>query len=342
MYARELSLLTPAQRLTRMAVSLETRFADWENVLYRHYERALEGRYSGRALVNACRMAVAQRLQPVRAQLQSMLRPDAGALYRPALAELPKALRDAFDENCGAGIVWWEDAVAQAYLLVRLGFAEPDKRIVHLLVDEAQDYSETALALLHAYHPAAEVTLLGDPMQRTCPGMPPCDPAGWGACFGAPDAPVFRLSRCYRSALPIARLCESLLPGEANLNPIGREGEPAVVAEYSDALLRRTLERFRKEGYRSIAVLTRTRAQAAELAGRLENVYLLDGDDLTYEVEDNVVACYHLVKGMEFDAVAVVWPDCEDTAGERRRLYTACSRALHAVALCKGYRSAQP
>ena len=213
---------------------------------------------------------------------------------------------------------------------------------MHLLVDEVQDYSETALALLHAYHPAAEVTLLGDPMQRTCPGMPPCDPAGWGACFGAPDAPVFRLSRCYRSALPIARLCESLLPGEANLNPIGREGEPAVVAEYSDALLRRTLERFRKEGYRSIAVLTRTRAQAVELAGRLENVYLLDGDDLTYEVEDNVVACYHLVKGMEFDAVAVVWPDCEDTAGERRRLYTACSRALHAVALCKGYRSAQP
>ena len=109
-------------------------------------------------------------------------------------------------------------------------------------------------------------------MQRTCPGMPPCDPAGWGACFGAPDAPVFRLSRCYRSAMPIARLCESLLPGEANLNPIGREGEPAVVAEYSDALLRRTLERFRKEGYRSIAVLTRTRAQAAELAGRLEDV----------------------------------------------------------------------
>ena len=82
--------------------------------------------------------------------------------------------------------------------------------------------------------------------------MPPCDPAGWGACFGAPDAPVFRLSRCYRSALPIARLCESLLPGEANLNPIGREGEPAVVAEYSDALLRRTLERFRKEGYLSL------------------------------------------------------------------------------------------
>ena len=48
------------------------------------------------------------------------------------------------------------------------------------------------------------------------------------------------------------------------------------------------------------------------------------------------MACYHLAKGMEFDAVIVVWPDCALDDGERRRLYTACSRALHAVALLAG------
>ena len=63
-------------------------------------------------------------------------------------------------------------------------------------------------------------------------------------------------------------------------------------------------------------------------------VYRLDGGDadLNYEADDNIVACYHLTKGMEFDAVIVVWPECELTDEERRRLYTACSRALHAVA----------
>ena len=45
------------------------------------------------------------------------------------------------------GLTWWEDAVAEAWLMVRLGFAAPDKSIYHLLVDEAQDYSETALSL---------------------------------------------------------------------------------------------------------------------------------------------------------------------------------------------------
>ena len=43
-----------------------------------------------------------------------------------------------------------------------------------------------------------------------------------------------------------------------------------------------------------------------------------------------------IAKGMEFDAVAVVWPEVALTSGERRRLYTAASRALHALAVLGG------
>ena len=65
----------------------------------------------------------------------------------------------------------------------------------------------------------------------------------------------------------------------------------------------------------------------------------IDADILlmaNYEAGDTVVGCYHLMKGMEFDAVIVCWPDCTVTDGERRRLYTSCSRALHAAALLGG------
>ena len=254
------------------------------------------------------------------------------------MRDAPKTLRDAYEENQAAGLTWWEDAVAEAYMLVRLGFAGQDKSVYHLLVDEAQDYSETALALLHAYLPNARVTLLGDPMQRTCPGMPACRPENWGDCFGMKDAPVFNLTRCYRSSLPIAQLCNAILPGGEKLNPFGREGEKPLVAQYSFELLKRKLNEFRDAGHKSIAVITRTQAQADSLSARLDNVYRLDGgdEDLNYESTDNVVACYHLTKGLEFDAVIVVWPDCELTDGERRRLYTACSRALHCAALLGG------
>jgi len=194
------------------------------------------------------------------------------------------------------------------------------------------------LALLHAYFPNARVTLLGDPMQRTCPGMDACLPENWGECFDVQDAPIFHLTRCYRSTLPITRLCNALLPGGERLNPFGREGEMPMVAQYSEKLLRETLDRLRGEGHQSIAVITRTQAQADSLSARLSNVYRLDGGDadLNYESTDNVVACYHQVKGMEFDAVIVVWPEAELDDGERRRLYTACSRALHSVTLLGG------
>ena len=194
------------------------------------------------------------------------------------------------------------------------------------------------MALLHAYYPNARVTLLGDPMQRTCPGLPECKPENWGDCFGAKDADVFHLTRCYRSTLPITRLCNALLPGGERLNPFGREGEMPQVAQYSEALLKETLANLRKQNYASIAVITRTQAQADSLSARLSNVYRLDGGeaDLNYESTDNVVACYYQVKGMEFDAVIVVWPEAELTDDERRRLYTACSRALHSVTLLAG------
>ena len=132
--------------------------------------------------------------------------------------------------------------------------------------------------------------------------------------------------------------CNRILPEGEAVEPFGREGAEPLVARYSEALLRQTVDAFRAAGHRSIAVITRSQSQADSLSTKLDRVYRLDGGeaDLNYETGDNVVACYHLTKGMEFDAVVVVWPEVELTQDERRRLYTAASRALHAVALLCG------
>ena len=338
MYRGELSLLSPAQKLARMKATLETRMSGWEQRLYRQYAQNFEGRYGPRELKQVTTLAVAQRMQPARAQLRAMLDVKGATLLDDVLKDAPRPLRDARRDNRAAGLTWWEDAVAEAYLALRLGFAAPDKQIFHLLVDEAQDYPDSALALLAAAFPNARVTLLGDPRQRTTPGLPPCDPAGWGACFGAADAPVFPLTKCYRSSRQIAGLLSRILPEEEPLEAFGRDGEEPLVAPYSEALLRQTLDAFRAAGHRTIAVVTRTQAQADSLSTKLTGVYRLDGgeDDAHYEAGDNVVACYHLTKGLEFDAVIAVWPKVEWTPGERRRLYTACSRALHALAVLGG------
>ncbi len=337
MYKDEFKILTPAQRLIRVSSTIDTRFESWEKLMYAQYEKQYAGKYRGRELQFVCRMAVSQRLQPMRLQLKSMLNVQGDNLLKAALRAAPRPLKEALQDNMAAGILWWEDAVAEAYMLVKLGFRQPDKSIYHLLVDEAQDYQDAALGLLAAHFPRAKVTLLGDPMQRTCPAMDDCDPGKWGACFGEEDAAVYELTKCYRSTQPIARLCNALLPGGERLIPFGREGEMPLVAVYSDELLQKTLAAFRAAGHKSVAVITRTPGEAEEISAKLENVYRLDGEDDTgYEPGDTVVGCYHLVKGMEFDAVIACWPNCEITDEERRRLYAACSRALHAAALLGG------
>ncbi len=338
MFRNDYKLLNPALRLVRIQTVLDSRLERWEKLLYAQYEKQLVKSYRGKDLDVATRFAVSHRLMPIRQQMKKMLGFDPLNMYAQAMKKAPKPLYDAALENANAKRVWWEDAAGICYLMLSLGFAMPDKNIRHLLVDEAQDYADVALALLSAYYPSSQVTLLGDPKQRTCPSMPPCEPERWSGCFGMTDAPIVQLTRCYRSTLPITRLCNAILPDADQVVPFGREGEMPMVAIADDEKLVAAVNAYVKDGFSSIAVITRTLAEAKRVAEFIPKAHLLDGsdEDILTDPDDISVGSYHLMKGLEFDAVIVTWPDARLSDGERRRLYTACSRALHGLTLFAG------
>lgn len=333
MYEGELRALTPAQRLQRMSLRLDSMVESLERTLYRQYEEQYAASYSGKKLAFMVNMAVAQHLQPLRADVRRITQASPETILLDALSDAPEELREALRENRAANLIWWEDAIFMALFSVSLGFTAPDKRMRHLLVDEAQDYPEAALALLRRYFPRAEVTILGDPKQRTCPGMPACDPARWGAAMNLPEAPVLHLNRSYRSTLEINRFLNALT-GDETSDSFGRHGaEPSFIAPDA-AAIQSAVAQMRADGLHTVAILTRTPAMAQQLSRQLKDIYLLDDDhNPAYEMGDTVLCCYHMAKGMEFDGVIVVWPDAELTDGERRRLYTAGSRALHRLVL---------
>lgn len=334
MYRSEFRMLSPMLRLIRIQTLLQSRMALWEKSLEGKYQEQFHGKYRGKALELAARMAVSQRLSPLRTSIRRMLSVNPLLLYADALRDIPEKLYDAARENAAAQLIWFEDAPAIAYLMLRLGFAQPDRNIKQLMVDEAQDYSFIALAFLHVNYPMAQVTLLGDPNQRTSPGMPGLNPEGWGQCFELPSAPVVQLTRCYRSTAQITRLCNALLPEGVHVEAFGREGVTPLLASYTPEVLDSTLLRFKNAGYAHIALITRALPEAQQLAKQIPGAWLIEDEgDMMPEAGGVVVSCYHLMKGLEFDAVVVVWPKCTLDDGERRRLYTACSRALHDLAL---------
>lgn len=332
LYRNELKTLSPAQRLTRTLAQAERRLAELEKTLYGHYEKQLIDSYKNKELDFATRMAVAQKLHPVRAQLKSMLCISLPRLYAQAIAQsAPPMLAEAARENADANLIWYEDTPGIAYLALRLGYARPDTGILHLLVDEAQEYSDVALRLMHLYFPKAAVTLLGDPNQRTLPGLPDCRPETWGALFDEKAAPHITLTRGYRSTKEIADFCAAFLTDASTVpQPFGRSGDSPEVLPYSSEALNVRLKAWLESGIARVGVVAPTQSAAEALSRLIKGSFLLTGD--VNELEDTgvTVASLNLMKGLEFDAVAVVWPMREPRdAAEGRRLYTACSRALH-------------
>ena len=94
------------------------------------------------------------------------------------------------------------------------------------------------------------------------------------------------------------------------------------------------IDEWKGLGYRHIALITRSNAEARRLRRQFPDAFLMDDEEDVLREGVTLCAC-HTTKGLEFDAVCVIWPDAGSQKDEMRRLYTACSRALHALAVCR-------
>ena len=336
MYREEFKILSPAQRLNRLNLIVESRLENWEKTLYPQYEKQLIPSYRDKELAFATRMAVAQRLRPLRAQARQLFDLNPLNLFAQAMRGAPAALKKAAYENANAGLIWWEDAPAIGYIMLRLGFVKPDTGIRHLLIDEAQDYPDIFLKFLAANYPSAHATLLGDPNQRTLSSLPPCDPQVWGSLMGSPDAPLVELRCGYRSTVQIGDYCNAFLGKEAVSNPYGRSGKPVEEIAFSQEALESLLTRWRKAGHKRVALVTRSQKRAEALSKSLKGSFLLTGDVDELEDEGVIVSALHLMKGLEFDAVAVIWPERLFYLGRTQRKEKAVYRLQ--LARCMSWR----
>ena len=146
------------------------------------------------------------------------------------------------------------------------------------------------------------------------------------------------LSKSYRSTVEITRFARRLLGKTDVSDAIERHGEAPVTRGFSseaalNAAVAKEANALLKKGYRSIGILTRTKKEAegayAALRDSLPIKALLSGK-AAFETGAVVMPAY-LAKGIEFDAVFIRNAGAYQNEGERLLLYTACTRALHAL-----------
>ena len=256
--------------------------------------------------------------------------PDCMAMYAGILADAFNAEEAAaFRSRCEHSQLYFEDAGPLLYLMARLGMLTRSDRIRQIVIDEAQDYTDLQYLLLLELYPHARFTVLGDPEQSLS------DTGNFCAVLREPEgrsSAQYTLNVNYRSSKEIVEYTNRLA-GKTLCRAVDRSAGPVEEHRLSRSEMASAVSAFLDQG------------ASDELAA----VVCADGDDCEwlYREMQRVDTCLllhefaarnrricilpvALAKGLEFDRVAVVDRYGKLTGG---RLYVACTRALHHLAV---------
>jgi DNA helicase-2/ATP-dependent DNA helicase PcrA len=249
--------------------------------------------------------------------------------------------------NFDQGKILYEDSLPLLFLQgCLMGFPSRND-IRHLVIDEAQDYTLLQYQILKRIFPKSSWTILGDPAQAIHPYLQTADfEAAANILSNQTTAVVvsriIRLTQSYRSTSEIQAFARQLLANPESTEQIQRLGSlPQIIRVAAPQTLcvtiAATIAQLQAEGWKSIAVICKTLAEATNAfkeLSHLTEISLLTPETIEFRRGVVVIPAY-LAKGLEFDAVLVynVSNDAYGSAPERNILYTVCTRALHRLLL---------
>ncbi|MGI5900158.1 MAG: HelD family protein [Christensenellales bacterium] len=237
-----------------------------------------------------------------------------------------------------------DDLPAIIWIQRRINGLKKDMRLMHIIIDEAQDYSAAQLHLLSAVFNRPGYTLVGDMGQNIHFYR---NISGWEVALSVvPEAQVKSLVTSYRTTIEIMQEANKVAarhpyPGQVAAKPVLRSGEaPLYLHAKSEKervrLIGSQVKRMREElHYNSVCIIESSPARAKALSKLLEGVSLLDHLSSSYS-SGAYVASIDQIKGLEFDAVIIAdagegqYPDLPQHA---RLLYVAMTRPLHRLSI---------
>lgn len=244
-------------------------------------------------------------------------------------------------EKLKTRILNYEDQPPLLYLKGAIGDLPKTSEIKYVIIDEAQDYTPLQYEIFHQLFQSASITILGDLHQSINPFMNVGDYSNISNIFSKDDTCIINLTKSYRSTIEITKFSRRLLNKEISGECVERSGDDPLLLGFIDegAIKERLLEDvkiYNEKGYKSIGIITRTVKEAEEvysfLKGKVHVKSIMKDDEY---VSDTLVIPSYLSKGLEFDVVLIYNAgdgnySCEE---ERLLLYTACTRALHALCI---------
>lgn len=243
-----------------------------------------------------------------------------------------------------------EDTAALLYLKHRLYGIPNRRKIKHVVIDEAQDFSVFQIYALKEAIGTRIFTIFGDLAQgiHSYRGI-----TDWQEVldhvFPEDRCQFLTLEKSYRTTVEIMELANQIIglmnaPGILPARPVVRHGDKPLIRLFDDPeepvdWIRNELERAKNSGLRSVAVIGRSLRECRKIEKLLKrrtdwSLQLLTGES-TFDDVDLIIVPAHTAKGLEFDLAILLMLDEPYTRDELdlKLLYVAMTRPLHRLAI---------
>jgi DNA helicase II / ATP-dependent DNA helicase PcrA len=232
--------------------------------------------------------------------------------------------------------VRYEDSIAMLYLQFLLFGFPTDTSVLHVEMDEAQDYTLLQMEIIARIFVKASFTVLGDVNQTINPFYRHPSLRQFSDAFPGRSRYV-ELTKAYRSTEEIVHYANQIL-GIQNVSALRHAQQNPVVEKIATqaevlAAIPQELRTLTEAGLKSIAIITKTATQATHLFkalnARIPNLCHLGKSSEPFSKKLVILPSY-LSKGLEFDAV-IAYTDCAApyTESEKHLFYVVCTRAQH-------------
>ena len=243
-------------------------------------------------------------------------------------------------ENLEADSLYYDDAIAIAYLYLKIYGTNKYKNIKQVVIDEAQDYYPLQYEIFNLVFSNAKFTILGDMTLAKKEDISFYEQIQ--KILNKKKSSLIMLDKSFRCTNEILNFSLKFIEQSSQIKSFNRNGDsPKVyIADNSEIFIDEIVKEIKlcqEKGFQSICLICKTEKNSTYLFNKIKHkldIQLIKNGSAS-DLQGVFILPVYMSKGLEFDTVLICDADSQNYHDEddKNLLYVACTRALHKLSL---------
>ena len=245
-------------------------------------------------------------------------------------------------ENLEADSLYYDDAIAIAYLYLKIYGTNKYKNIKQVVIDEAQDYYPLQYEIFNLVFSNAKFTILGDMKQTLAKKEDISFYEQIQKILNKKKSSLIMLDKSFHCTNEILNFSLKFIEQSSQIKSFNRNGDsPKVyIADNSEIFIDEIVKEIKlcqEKGFQSICLICKTEKNSTYLFNKIKHkldIQLIKNGSAS-DLQGVFILPVYMSKGLEFDTVLICDADSQNYHDEddKNLLYVACTRALHKLSL---------